>query len=1262
MDYIEEPGLYGEEYYDEMEEEEPYLEHDPEESPDLEQDPLYPEEGEGHGSPQGRQAPGDEEEDFDLFGKPSSPLPSPSPPRSGRNGPRSSSASGEPLRIKSLFKKQSGDEASLGSRRSKGTPDSKSGKDKSSEKSVASQRKPRGNLPQAPKFSGDRKADPSCFKKYANKVDSYVAIAEKIIDSNEIGLRLHAALEGEAEAYLEDVPAKAFGSEDGWKVLMRVLKEKFDETKMAKVGTAMKNFFKLQMVPEKDRALTMRDVADYMDKAARQCRDAGLTIPDGVMVYFFFEHSNASHERQANLLLRTNGAYDWSLMKKAVDLLYPTSTIRASHHAGKGGRARGAHEAQAQQGEGWSGDWPMPEIADPQLDEWMEYCDPVEQIADNLNIEADGPLPEGLARELHSCFTSHRENRQKLAKAVQARGYYVKGKGGSKGKGKPSKSGGKGKKSGKARGGLPLEELKAKTACGDCQQVGHWHGDPECPKRNSNVTGAAADQPEEEQYDEYYEPYDWYGGEWDPYEDHAEQDYHTAYVASPVRGAQAAQRGSSRSHRALSRHEELDNEAFDVAKNITALQAKRAKAGPSSSESRETKVSKSADYGSEMTANYLYVRGLLRASNENIFASESAGPRAVREARQSEKPSSSGTQKAKKPEDFEELGSVWKLLQDMPAPDVDSLRVRQTYAMRKVIIDDFANNEDIELIPDGIPRTVCSLIRRQPTVVQDKIYLTIDTACENTVCGSTEMQKLLNKLTEIGLAPTHATENEQYCFGPGAPQVSSTRLSVPIGIGNAPAIIRTSLIHEDKITGGAGPNGIPFLAGQDWLLMMKAIIDVGNDTIEFPAIGVKAPLKVDHSGHLVVAIDDFPSDGWPHGCPLALDEYPGAVFDGKKKSERGRSTCTVDSSPNYFYEPNQDNMNEGLSQAHVRVATDYWECGFDGMVIRHHCRPRDKLFIPEETHDRPDPQQLREERITVKAGHSPQFDRWQEVKHGSSIGSFWTGYTCFMLCDADVKNMKLPSKPSLGVEVAFADGFKTRVSPESLRSTSSEKQISKFDLDAKTPMFEHANSVRQTRFEIPQGQFGSNSIRSKPDHAKSVSFEEKMQSSRDVASTGPQALQLDDGDSSLDDQQHDGQRDEASGPGIDGLHGSPAHEGVRGSDGPIPSSNITSINHQCKGPDKEDPSNRLSGDPLAMPSRTGLCEKAGEQAWKIPGVHSARQDQEGVGGRLRDTDLPDQGDGLCHQPRSTRTSRRKDQASISQWKGINSVRHLGTAW
>ena len=203
----------------------------------------------------------------------SSPPPaSPTPPASrlGRNGPRSATPS-------LAGGSQAGDD-----HRDPGSPSKTTSKSifKDSGES-RSQKRPRGNLPPAPVFNGDRKTNPKCFKIWIGKVDSYVEIARKIIDEDKIGLRLHAALEGKAAEYLEDVPAKTFGGVDGWRILMRVLQEKFDEPQVHKIGSAMKSFFKMQLGTGNH---TLREAADLLDKAHRDCRDTGLDMPDAVLI------------------------------------------------------------------------------------------------------------------------------------------------------------------------------------------------------------------------------------------------------------------------------------------------------------------------------------------------------------------------------------------------------------------------------------------------------------------------------------------------------------------------------------------------------------------------------------------------------------------------------------------------------------------------------------------------------------------------------------------------------------------------------------------------------------------------------------------------------------------------------------------------------------------------------------------------------------------------------------------------------------------
>ena len=419
------------------------------------------------------------------------------PPRSGsalrgRQGPRSSPSSSQ---------------ASAPAASSPVKASSGEGGEKNKERA---QRRPRGNLPNAPVFDGDRRKDAKCFRKYATKVDSYVEIAKNIIDDAEIGLRLHAALEGEAADFLEDMPARVFGVEKGWQVLLKLLRDKFDEKRMHKVGSAMRGFFKLNLT---EKSYSMAEVADLMDKAARRCRESNLVIPDEVMVFFFFEHTQLSFERQANLLLRTGGEYDWKKMKQAVELLYENVQVRGGRDRDpgrdgppRGRQGRAAHEAHHE----WNTDlWkvPDPSATEHQVDAWLCDHDPVEALAD---VEPD-ELPEEVARELHECFATHRENRQRLAKAVQARGYYVGGKGkGKDTKGRDKGKGGKGKGGkkggGKARG-MSLEELKSKTTCSECGLRGHWRGDPECKGSKRANEASRADDAEEDAEDWYGELY-----------------------------------------------------------------------------------------------------------------------------------------------------------------------------------------------------------------------------------------------------------------------------------------------------------------------------------------------------------------------------------------------------------------------------------------------------------------------------------------------------------------------------------------------------------------------------------------------------------------------------------------------------------------------------------------------------------------------------------------------------------------------------------
>eukprot|EP00913_Durusdinium_trenchii_P020900 g19638.t1 len=906
---------------------------------------------------------------------------------------------------------------------------------KSEAEDSAPRGRPRGNLPPAPPFDGDRKKNPKVFKQWLQKVDSYVEISKKIIDESEIGLRLHSALEGQAAEYLENIPARTFGGPEGWKVLLQVLQEKFDERKMHKIGGALRGFFKMSLT-EKNTTLT--EMCDLLDKSARACREAGLQIPDEIMTYQFFEQAGCTMERQANILLRTGGDYEWQKVKAAVDLLYPQTYVnrgrttydKPSDGRSSYGKGRTAHETQ--------GHW-EPEVSTEEVDleEWIVSEDPIESLAD-AEVEY---LPEPLARELHEVFATHRENRQKLAAAVKARGFYLKsgkGKGRSGGGGKGySKSKGKGKDStrsssssrsssrpkgkGKARG-MSLDELKAISTCGDCGELGHWRGDPQCkqPKKAHEAHLDYETEEPQENDDDYWT-------EWQPDYD----DSHTGWMTGG--GAERNVADTSTDRAAYPKSTEFNSgrkatptstttkvqkpdaplqshDAYEVIKDLNRM--KRKATGDTGTTSRPSSSSSvllaanaedrtkpfdvftaTADVQKQIEEKRLKARG-----------HTSSAPEAIREAQE----------RLGLPVIEEEPGfCVWDLLKPVPKTppkvDLDKVRValvvsnelhpglpgpdeprphhvpthrgrieyekgiesiysrdtstlsdeqyeerrrcgglvhggtrrtsrktlsRQTtsaasprgpvrfldydFAMKIVFPEDDLSMQEFLVGGDRVPRDVLSNTRMKPTVKDKTAYLTIDTACENTVGGLTQVRQVASIIeSKHSVKPLITEENESYRFGPGEPRTSNHRWHMPVGIGGCAMVIKTSVLDDTLPESGK----IPWLAGQDWLRLVRAVVDIGEQKIYLKALETEAELFVDHTGHLVVAVDDFPVTGWPQDRQASQDAYAGVLW------ATGKAYMQPNFAATHVYSPEDDPFCDGSLQERTPciVASDKWE-------------------------------------------------------------------------------------------------------------------------------------------------------------------------------------------------------------------------------------------------------------------------------------------------------------------------------------------------
>ena len=1119
--------------------------------------------------------------------------------------------------------------------------------------------RPRGNLPPPPSFDGNIKKDPKVFKHWLQKVDSFIEIAKHIIGDEEIGLRLHAALEGDAAEYLEGIPARTFGVPEGWKVLIRVLREKYDEKKMHKVGSAMKAFFKMQI----DRNWTLTEAMDHMEKAGRLCKEAGLTLPDEIMTHFFFEHSGSSLERQANILLRTGGDYTWKKVRSAVELLYPLTTVavrrdRDKGYGGKGGRA--AHETQ----QGWNE--PEQNNSEMELEDWLFYEDPIEKIA-----ESDVPdyLPENLARELHEVYATHRENRARLAKAVKARGFYV-----NKGKGKKASGKGKNKDGGKTAGksppkskgkggrarGMSLEELKKITTCGDCFEIGHWKGDPQCkgPKKAheaGNVDASAEHYGDDDGYNDYdYNQYNEYWEAWQDDGNETSEAWVTTQTKVPNQPGyyvtQAMREQKSEVYPHLTREE-----AEEVIHGVNAIKRKFNKETASSSSEFPEQASHSVTRKplDVFTATALIQHKVeQRKLKEKAVNHVASAPEAVKDA-------------------FKELGlphpdtksnTVWDCLNDQSQGavlDLDEMRIAYMVTKINVLHHDDPLSRELQHQGDhlrsghlqrsdqvphpgqdrlcAVPRDVLSNTRLAPTVKPGVAYLTIDTACENTVGGTTQLSivaDILEKKHKV--KPIVHQEQESYRFGPGEPRISTQRWHIPIGIGGKAMIIKTSALedyHHEQ-------NKIPWLAGQDWLRFMAAVVDIAEQKIVLKTIGAEAPLFVDHTGHLVVAVDDFPVSGWPQGKVATRDDYSGVLWF-TEKAYTAETHAAADFTPTHIYNPEDDIFcHEDCGELiPCSINGDIWEYNMDTplLYLRRHFRPRTTRFHPQEVVDGPEPRELQPLRITFKDGFGePFFDVWDEHVEEDP----WTGFTVFVGhdCNPSTRLDVLPCpRRDPGVDIKTMKGW-LHVHPKSLKQHGSKRLARSMDPNVKPPelpLNRHDQVFRPSKLEFAGDTVFGPSLQGR-DHERRSPARPKSMALGSARAPDDEALV---GDGALHHGQQGDSGVQVPSSCTHGLYG--GDDAARGSAGRGSATCASTGVDFGKGSDAPCTTPPVPDGAEQVPPSGGAWSSIWQQVWKIPGVHQLWKRVERPG--LSSPDHGAHGHDLQDLPRTAGQTRRSGE-------------------
>ena len=461
-------------------------------------------------------------------------------------------------------------------------------------------------------------------------------------------------------------------------------------------------------------------------------------------------------------------------------------------------------------------------------------------------------------------------------------------------------------------------------------------------------------------------------------------------------------------------------------------------------------------------------------------------------------------------------------------------------------------------------------------------------------------------------------------------------------------VIKTSALedrHPDQ-------NKIPWLAGQDWLRFMAAVVDIAEQKIVLKTIGAEAPLQVDHTGHLVVAVDDFPSTGWPQGKVATRDDYAGVLW-ATGKAYTATAETDVASQCTHIYNPEDDPINnykgEFLDMVPCVVPGDYWQYSMDNhqVYVRHHLSPRTTRFHPQDSVDGPEPRELQPLRVTFKDGfNTPFVDIWDDKVNEPP----WTGFTIFVGVGCDPKtrldNIHKPHSQE-GVHVQLGH-TRVRVHPKSLKPHVSKRLNRSMDVSLKPPDLPMNRAEKVFKPKDVEFPFLRTSGSSETQRNEKVIPETPRFGAGQMEADGAQPPEVPGGDGALRHCQQGRSGDQVPFSSTDGLCGGDHPAG----DGPgsgLATEFATGIN-TGEGTDSTCRQHELPHTAREVPPSGGTWKALWERTWQVPGMRQLWQRLEGPG--LPGAHHPGEGDDVQDLRGITRTTRRQGDEGSAHSTGF----------
>ena len=275
---------------------------------------------------------------------------------------------------------------------------------------------------------------------------------ESDIPAKKRGAKLVRALVGAAKLATEDLEFEAITAEDGVKNVMSRLREFFQPHLEVSLPRAFEAAVYGQQKQPKESFI------EYIARAERNFQNLkkeGVELPAGAQGYILYRQAGLTEAQDQKILTWSEGKYDRALIISGLRRL-----DKVIKEKGKANYFEQTENVAAET--------------------FHQEANELEETDEEYVYVTDGDLdPIYEESEMQEALASYREVRQALRDQRNGRGYFPQ----RFKEGKSGKFGGKGggKNGGKQR--VHIEQLKLRTRCNRCGQVGHWARECHAPDR-----------------------------------------------------------------------------------------------------------------------------------------------------------------------------------------------------------------------------------------------------------------------------------------------------------------------------------------------------------------------------------------------------------------------------------------------------------------------------------------------------------------------------------------------------------------------------------------------------------------------------------------------------------------------------------------------------------------------------------------------------------------------------------------------------------